>query len=306
MTLKEYEYKIQCLKIQLLETEDDSTKEKLQEEIHALKDEAYSNLSAWDRVCLARSGNRPKAIDYIRLLFDEFIELHGDRFFGDDASIIGGLASFAGKEVTVIAQAKGKSLEENLKRNFGMVQPEGYRKAMRLAKQAEKFKRPIITLVDTAGAYPGLGAEERGQAQAIAESLSLFSNISTPVICVVLSEGGSGGALALSVADRIIMLENAVYSILSPEGFASILWKDSSRTQEAANKMKLTSFDLKEKNIVDKIIDEPQGGAQECIEYVVHELKSYIEQELNVLQRKKMKHLLEERYQKFRNIGSII
>ncbi len=306
MTLKEYEYKIQCLKIELLQSEDDARRVVLQEEINALKEEAYSDLTPWDRVCLARSSNRPKASDYIRLLCDDFIELHGDRCFSDDASIIGGLAQIAGVNVTLIAQAKGKTLEENLKRNFGMVQPEGYRKAMRLAKQAEKFKRPIITLVDTAGAYPGLGAEERGQAQAIAESLSMFSNLSTPVICVVLSEGGSGGALALSVADRIVMLENAVYSILSPEGFASILWKDGSRAQEAANKMKLTAFDLKEKNIVDKIIDEPQGGAQECIEFVVHELKEYIKQELEVLSNKKTKQLLEERYQKFRSIGSSI
>ncbi len=304
MSIKDTEIEIQQLKLSLMQCNDEHEIEALQKQIELLRNEAYANLTPWDRVYLARCTTRPKAMDYIDEVFDDFIELHGDRKFSDDGAIIGGLAKFNGLDVTVIAQAKGKTLDENLKRNFGMVQPEGYRKAIRLAKQAEKFNRPIVTLVDTAGAYPGKGAEERGQAQVIAECLFEFSTIKVPVICVVLSEGGSGGALALSVGDRIVMLENAVYSILSPEGFASILWKDPSRAEEAANKMKLTAYDLKEKKIIDKIIEEPQGGAQECFEFVVYALKQYIDQELKVLQDKKLKVLLEERYNKFRNIGT--
>ncbi len=306
MKLKEIEHKIQKLKLEITTLEDNDEKMRLYQAIEDLKDKAYSNLSAYDRVSIARATNRPKADDYINLLFSDFIELHGDRNFSDDNAIIGGLAKFNGIDITVIAQAKGKTLEENLKRNFGMVQPEGYRKALRLAKQAEKFNRPIITLVDTAGAYPGKGAEERGQAQAIAECLFEFSNLKVPVLAVVLSEGGSGGALALSVADRIVMLENAVYSILSPEGFASILWKDETRVEEAAEKMKLTANDLKEKGIVDHIIEEPKGGAQECVEYVVASLNQYLYKELVELMNKKEAKLLEERYNKFRVIGNNI
>lgn len=206
--------------------------------------------------------------------------------------------------VTIIAQAKGKTLQENLDRHFGMCNPEGYRKALRLAKQAEKFHRPIITFVDTAGAYPGIEAEERGQAQAIAECLYTFSDLKTPVICVVLSEGGSGGALALSVADRICMLENAVYSVLSPEGFASILWKDDSRVQEAAEVMKLTSYDLYEKGIVDYLIKEPTGGMQNDLKLVLHDLDRYLYETLETLKTTKEKDMLEKRYEKFRKMGS--
>ena len=212
---------------------------------------------------------------------------------------------FENTPVTVIAQAKGKDLQENLKRNFGMPNPEGYRKALRLAKEAEKFHRPIITFVDTSGAYPGKGAEERGQAEAIAQCLFTFSNLKTPVICIVLSEGGSGGALALSVGDRLVMLENAIYSILSPEGFASILWKDGSRAKEAAEVMKLTAQDLKDKKILDEVIREPLGGAQNDLDAVCDRLRQYICRSLNELEKTKMTTLLKNRYEKYRKIGVI-
>lgn len=307
MSIKELEIRIKQLEARLYEIENCGSEEYivLSQEIEELKNQAYQNMSAWDRVQLARHHLRPKAQDYIRLLFDDFYELHGDRHFGDDGALIGGIASFHGMPVTILAQSKGKNLEENMKKNFGMMHPEGYRKALRLAKQAEKFQRPIITLVDTSGAYPGKGAEERGQAEAIAQCLMNFSDLKTPIITIVLSEGGSGGALALSVADRIVMLENAIYSILSPEGFASILWKDGSKAKEAAELMKLTAFDLKEKNIIDEIIKEPLGGVQESIEMVATQINHYLEKELAVLRKKKTKILLEERYKKYRRIGMV-
>ena len=279
--------------------------DEINKEIMELKKEAYSNLEPWDRVYLARHQDRPKASDYISLLIDDFYELHGDRCYGDDSALIGGIGTFKGIPVTVLAQAKGKTLEENLKRKFGMMNPEGYRKALRLAKEAEKFHRPIINIVDTAGAYPGKGAEERGQAEAIAKCLYEFSNLKTPVISVVISEGGSGGALALSVADRIVMLENAIYSVLSPEGFASILWKDESRAEEASKYMRLTSYDLYEKGIIDHIIKEPAGGAQNGLEYVAAQIAVYIETELKELIQKKNRLLIRERFLKYRKIGMI-
>jgi acetyl-CoA carboxylase carboxyl transferase subunit beta len=260
-------------------------------------------LDPWQKVQLVRSSERPKAQDYIQQLFTDFIELKGDRAYGEDASILAGLAKFHGIPVTILAESKGKDLEENQKKNFGMPSPEGYRKAMRLAKQAEKFHRPIITFVDTPGAYPGKGAEERGQAQAIAQSLAMFSSLKTPVIAIVLSEGGSGGALALSVADKIYMLENAVYSILSPEGFASILWKDDSRVQEAAAVMKMSAQDLKEKKIVDEIIYEPSSGAHTQFSYVIRQIDALLLEQMPVLQRKKSAQLVEERQNKYRHLG---
>lgn len=305
MNLKDNEIKIKELEARKASLSQDQEYDELTLEIEKLKNETYANLTAWDRVCLARHPDRSKAIDYIQKLFSHFYELHGDRRYGDDHAIIGGIGLFHDIPVTVIAQAKGKTLQENLDRNFGMCNPEGYRKALRLAKQAEKFHRPIITFVDTAGAYPGIEAEERGQAQAIAESLYVFSDIKTPVICVVLSEGGSGGALALSVADRICMLENAIYSVLSPEGFASILWKDESRIQEAAEVMKLTSYDLYHKGIVDYLVKEPLGGVQNDLELVIKDLDQYMYEQIKVLLHLKEKDLLEKRYEKFRQIGRI-
>ena len=215
--------------------------------------------TAWDRVILARKTDRPKALDYINSIFEDFIELHGDRNFADDKAIVGGIATFEGRPVTVIGEQKGKKAKENLERNFGMPNPEGYRKALRLMKQAEKFNRPIITFIDTPGAYPGMGAEERGQGEAIARNMYEMSKLRVPIICIVIGEGSSGGALAIAVGDKIVMLENAIYSILSPEGFASILYKDASKAKEAAEDMKATAEDLKKFGIIDKIIKEPEG-----------------------------------------------
>lgn len=307
MKIKECEIKIRTLEAEKagLNIDEGQRYDEINKEIMELKKEAYSNLEPWDRVYLARHQDRPKASDYISLLIDDFYELHGDRCYGDDNALIGGIGTFKGIPVTVLAQAKGKTLEENLKRNFGMMNPEGYRKALRLAKEAEKFHRPIINIVDTAGAYPGKGAEERGQAEAIAKCLYEFSNLKTPVISVVISEGGSGGALALSVADRIVMLENAIYSVLSPEGFASILWKDESRAEEASKYMRLTSYDLYEKGIIDHIIKEPAGGAQNGLEYVAAQIAVYIETELKELIQKKDRLLIRERFLKYRKIGMI-
>lgn len=306
MSLMEKEQQLSQLQEQLEQHQDDAARRmQLAHEIKELQEEMYQDLSAWDRVYLARHPRRPKAQDYLKRLFHTFYELHGDRCYGDDRAIIGGIAMFEQMPVTVIAQAKGRDLQENMKRNFGMPNPEGYRKALRLAKEAEKFHRPIITFVDTSGAYPGKGAEERGQAEAIAQCLYTFSDLQTPIICIVLSEGGSGGALALSVGDRLVMLENAVYSILSPEGFASILWKDGSRAKEAAEVMKLTAHDLMDKGILDAVIEEPLGGAQNDIEAVCERLRAYIHASLEELQKAKMPALLAQRYEKYRNIGVI-
>ncbi|QSX09699.1 acetyl-CoA carboxylase carboxyltransferase subunit alpha [Alkalibacter rhizosphaerae] len=259
----------------------------------------------WENVNIARSQSRPTANDYIETIFDDFLEFHGDRCYGDDPSTIGGIATLNGVPVTVIGQQKGRSLEENLKRNFAMPYPEGYRKSLRLMKQAEKFNRPIICFVDTPGAYCGIGAEERGQGHAIATNLMEMSDLQVPVISIVIGEGGSGGALALSVGDQIWMMEYAVYSILSPEGFASILWKDSSRAKEAAGIMKLTSYDLVELKIADKIVPEPEGGLdmeknhRETMGY----LKELLVQELQHLSKLPLKTLLKNRYNKYRSMG---
>ena len=261
-----------------------------------------SKITAWDRVMLARKMERPKALDYINEIFEDFIELHGDRNFGDDKAIIGGIATLEGEPVTVIGEQKGKKAKENMERNFGMPNPEGYRKALRLMKQAEKFNRPIITFIDTPGAYPGMGAEERGQGEAIAKNIFEMSKLEVPIICVVIGEGSSGGALAIAVGDRIVMLENAIYSILSPEGFASILYKDSNKAKEAAEDMKATAKDLKSFGIIDKIIKEPEDGAEKDFESVVKELKSYIKKSLKELNKLTKEELVNERYEKFRTM----
>ena len=258
---------------------------------------------AWEKVCLARMAERSKTMEYINEIFTDFIELHGDRCFGDDKSIIGGIALLGDIPVTVIGEQKGKNIKENMERNFGMPNPEGYRKALRLMKQAEKFDRPIITFIDTPGAYPGMGAEERGQGEAIARSICEMSNLKVPIICVVIGEGSSGGALAIGVGDRIVMLENAVYSILSPEGFASILYKDSGKAKEAAENMKITAKDLQKFKIVDKIIEEPESGVQDDFENVASNLKVYITDEIQELESLSKEELIDERYKKFRKIG---
>ena len=257
----------------------------------------------WESVRLARHPKRPTASTIIKHLFPDFLELHGDRFFGDDSSIIGGLATFHGQAVTIIAQEKGTNTDEKIARNFGMPHPEGYRKALRLMKQAEKFNRPIIIFIDTPGAYPGIGAEERGQAQAIAFNLFEMIDIKTPIIGCVLSEGGSGGALAIGVTDHLFMLENSIYSIISPEGFASILFKDATKAKVAAALMKLTAQDLHSFKIVDTIIKEVEGGFHEDIPFTIDQLNTQIKQTLSQLKKKSLKQLMEQRYQRFRNIG---
>lgn len=254
--------------------------------------------TAWERVEIARNPNRKTALDYIDKVFEEFLELHGDRISKDDASIVCGLARINNQNFTVIAQQKGRNTKENIMRNFGMPNPESYRKAMRFMKQAEKFNRPIITFVDTKGAYPGIEAEEKGQGEAIARSMFEMSKLKVPVITIVIGEGSSGGALAISIANKIIMLENAIYSILSPEGYASILWKDSSRAQEAAEKMKLTAQDLYDLKIIDKIISEQEG-----FEKIAENMRKEILNEVSELSKMSQAELVEQRYSKFRQIG---
>ena len=260
-------------------------------------------LTAWERVTIARNPKRPTALDYINIIFDDFIELHGDRVYRDDEAMVCGLANIGKQNYTIIAEQKGRNTKENIKRNFGMPNPESYRKAIRLMKQAEKFHRPIVTFIDTKGAYPGIGAEERGQGEAIAKSMMEMANLKTPIICIVIGEGSSGGALAIGVGDEIIMLENAVYSVLSPEGFASILWKDGKRVKEAAETMKMTAGDLKKFKVIDKIIEEPIGGAQNDIQSVAENLKKCIVSNTKKLRKLPTDELVQKRYQKFRNMG---
>jgi len=261
-----------------------------------------ANLSAWERVKIARIQGRPTGLYYIGEIFDEFIELHGDRNYGDDPAIVGGIGSIDQIPVTVIAEQKGMNTKENIIRNFGMPHPEGYRKALRLMKQAEKFGRPIVCFIDTPGAFCGIGAEERGQGEAIARNLLTMMELKTPIISIVIGEGGSGGALALGVADKVYMLENSVYSILSPEGFASILWKDSKRAEEAAEVMKMTAMDLKKLDVIDGIIPEPAGGAHNDPSYSVQFMKQMIRENIKILLAKDKGELLNERYQKYRKI----
>lgn len=305
MILSENENLITSLEQELLNLDPaDPNFKKIKAKLEKLKRDTYSNLSAWDRVLIARSDKRIKAKALIDKLFTDFIELHGDQYFSDDQSIISGIAFLGDIPVTVLAQAKGENLNDNLKRNFGMTSPEGFRKTLRLAKEAEKFKRPIITIVDTSGAYPGKGAEERGQARAIAENLYEFSKLETPVISIILSEGGSGGALALTISDYIYMFENAIYSVLSPEGFTSILFKDKVPVSEVCDVMKLTSMDLKEYKIADEIISEPLGGIRYVSDTFASDLRKKLINKIKELQEKEVSKLVDERYEKYRRIGS--
>ena len=257
---------------------------------------------AWERVTISRKNDRPVGQDYIRILFSDFLEFHGDRCYGDDTAIIGGIARFAGIPVTVIAQAKGKSTKENVAHHFGMPSPEGYRKALRLMKQAEKFKRPILLFVDTPGAFCGIEAEERGQGEAIARNLFEMSSMKVPILSVVIGEGGSGGALALAVADEVWMLENAIYSVLSPEGFASILWKDSKRASEAAEVMKLTAADLKKLGVIEAVIAEPEVYTEETMQSVVFVLQKKITEFLDTHCNFSPEELAAQRYERFRKM----
>lgn len=267
--------------------------------------EACRTLSPADKVWLARHAARPNVTDYIGALFTDFFEQQGDRLCAEDPSILGGVARFHDRPVTVIGHRKGRTLEENLKYNFGMPSPEGYRKARRLMQQAEKFGRPVITFIDTPGAYPGLEAEARGQGEAIARCLSDMSMLTVPVIAVVTGEGGSGGALALGVANEVLMLEHAVYSVLSPEGFAAILWKDASRSSEACDVMKLTAQDLKRLGVIDRIIPEPPGGAHRAPQNVYDALDKALSKSLSMLSRQSGAQLADGRYQKFRAMGAV-
>lgn len=257
----------------------------------------------WEKMELIRNKNRPTVRDYIPMIFDDFIELHGDRYFGDDGAIIGGIAMLNGMPVTVIGEVKGRNLAENKKSNFGMPHPEGYRKALRLCKQAEKFHRPVIFFIDTPGAFCGIGAEERGQGEAIAKNLEELMLLKTPIISIVLGEGESGGALALGVCDELAMLENAVYSVVSPRGFASILWKDTSKEKEATQIMHITAEDLKTLEVCETIIEEPPGGAHTDLYKMSENIKEYLVKKTEEKMKKTLDVLLKERYTKFRKIG---
>ncbi|AUS87932.1 acetyl-CoA carboxylase carboxyl transferase subunit alpha [Lysinibacillus sp. YS11] len=297
--------KIDELKTIAAEAEVDMTGEieKLETRLSQLEQSIYANMKPWDRVQVARHPERPTTLQYIEAMCENFIELHGDRTFGDDAAILGGIAIFEGQPVTIIGHQRGKSTKENIRRNFGMPHPEGYRKALRLMKQAEKFKRPIICFIDTKGAYPGKAAEERGQSEAIARNLVEMAGLTVPVISIVIGEGGSGGALALGVANRVFMLENSTYSVISPEGAASILWRDGSLAKQAAEAMRITAPDLKELGVIDGIIPEIIGGAHRNVAKQALSIKECISDTLHALNSLNGEQLVEDRYEKFKKIG---
>ncbi|HEV3346083.1 MAG TPA: acetyl-CoA carboxylase carboxyltransferase subunit alpha [Methylomirabilota bacterium] len=276
---------------------------KLEERLARLQQRIYSGLTAWQRTQIARHPKRPHTLDLVNLLLENWVELHGDRVFGDDKAIVGGLATFDGEPVVVIGHQKGRDTRENIARNFGMPHPEGYRKALRLMQLAAKFGKPIITLIDTPGAYPGLAAEERGQAEAIARNLREMAGLPTPVICVVTGEGGSGGALALGVGNRVLMLEYAIYSVISPEGCAAILWGEAAKASEAAELMRVTAPDLLKLGVIDAIVPEPVGGAHRNWDATAASLREALREQLWQLRSKSEAELIEERQEKFRRIG---
>jgi acetyl-CoA carboxylase carboxyltransferase subunit alpha len=278
--------------------------EKLEKRLSHLEEEIYRNLSPWNRVQIARHPERPTTLDYIGYLFDDFFECHGDRLFGDDPAIVGGVARYKGKPVTVIGHQRGKDTKENLARNFGMPHPEGYRKALRLMKQAEKFGRPVICFIDTKGAYPGKAAEERGQSEAIARNLFEMAGLKVPIVCIVIGEGGSGGALAIGLGNHIYMLENSTYSVISPEGAAALLWKDASQAQRAAETMKITAPDLFELGVLDGVIPEVKGGAHRDPEGQAKRIDGFLERSLEELSGMTGPELVAHRYEKFKRYGS--
>ena len=276
---------------------------KLEERLARQQQRIYSGLTAWQRTQIARHPKRPHTLDFVNLLLEDWVELHGDRVFGDDKAIVGGLATFDGEPVVVIGHQKGRDTRENIARNFGMPHPEGYRKALRLMQLAGKFGKPIITLIDTPGAYPGLAAEERGQAEAIARNLREMAGLPTPIVCVVTGEGGSGGALALGVGNRVLMLEYAIYSVISPEGCAAILWGEAAKAPEAAELMRVTAPDLLKLGVIDAIVPEPVGGAHRNWEATAASLRAALREQLWQLKSKSEAELIEERQEKFRRIG---
>ncbi len=283
-----------------------ASREQIQElelQLASLQQDIYAELTPWERTQIARHVRRPTALDYANLMFDRFTELHGDRTFSDDPAILGGIAVFNGRPIMVLAHHKGKTLKERVDRNFGMPNPEGYRKALRLMKLAERFNRPILTLIDSPGGYPGMGAEERGQAQAIAQNLITMSTLRVPMISVVIGEGGSGGALAVGVTDRILMLEHATYSVISPEGCAAILWGSSDKVPEAAEALRMTAADLFAFGLVDEIIPEPVGGAHHDPTAMTKHIEKALTTHFQALDAIPIQDLMDRRYEKFRHIG---
>lgn len=277
--------------------------EKLEKRLEKLENEIYSNLQPWDRVQIARHPERPTTLDYIKYLFTNFFECHGDRYYGDDEAIVSGVAKYHGLPVTVIGHQRGRDTKENLRRNFGMPHPEGYRKALRLMKQAEKFNRPIICFLDTKGAFPGKTAEERGQGEAIAKNLFEMAGLTVPVICIVIGEGASGGALAIGLGNHVLMLENSWYSVISPEGAAALLWKDAGLAKKAADTMKITAPDLKELGVIDDIIPEVKGGAHRDLVEQTNLVDQYLLKSLKELTKFDKEQLVSHRYEKYKKIG---
>lgn len=312
--LEELERRIEDLK-KLSDTSEiniDSEIKKLEKKADDLRADIFSDLTPWQKTLIARHPERPYTIDYISMIIDDFIELHGDRRFADDAAIVGGIGKLRGIPVVIIGHQKGRGTKERIQRNFGQPNPEGYRKALRLMQLAERFKKPIVTLIDTPGAFPGIGAEERGQAEAIAFNLQEMSRLNTPIISVVIGEGGSGGALGLSVADRLFMLEHSVYSVISPEGCAAILWKKNGAAvgaveyEKAATSLRLTAHDLKSFKIIDDIIPEPLGGAHRDPKLTADNISEYIVKAIETTGCKSCSKLIDERYKRLRRMGSIV
>ena len=306
----DFEKPIQEIDLKILELKNDKSSEKQSSELLSLEatrettiKEIFSNLSRWDRVQLARHPQRPLSLDYINYISDDFIELHGDRYFGDDKAVICGIGRIKETKVVFIGQQKGKNTKENLFRNFGMMRPEGYRKALRLMKLAEKFELPVITFLDTPGAYPGLGAEERGQGEAIAKNLLEMSKLEVPIISIVIGEGASGGALGIGVCDKMLMLENTWYSVISPEGCASILWRDAAKAPDAADAMRVMPEDLKKMGNCDQIIKEPLGGAHRDFEKIAEKIKNAILNEIKLIQESKIDNFLEKRIDRYDKMG---
>lgn len=303
--IKELHHKIQELRNFTKEKDIDFSMEieRLTQKAKILEEEIYGHLTPWDKVQIARYMDRPTTMDYIDLICDHFMEIHGDRLYGDDPAIITGIGKINQQPVTIIGHQKGKDTKENIIRNFGMPHPEGYRKALRVMQQADKFNRPIICLIDTPGAYPGKAAEERGQSEAIARNLKEMAGFEVPIICIVTGEGGSGGALALGVGNHIYMLENAIYSVISPEGAAALLWKDASLAKDAAQTMRITAADLLEMGIIEGIIPEPKGGAHRNVEQQSEDIKATILQALHDLGKLSKSEYVEQRYEKYKKIG---
>lgn len=304
--ISDLENKIEKLRLSGgIEKDIESETSKLSSQIEKLTKEIYSNLSIWQKVQVARHPHRPHFSDYIENIFSDFDELHGDRVFGEDKAIIGGLARFKKRPVVVVGQEKGKSTEDKISRNFGMAQPEGYRKTARLMKMAEDFELPLISFIDTPGAYPGIESEERGMSEAIAKNLSLLSSLKTPIIVIITGEGGSGGALAIGIGDHVCMLEHSIYAVASPEACASIVWRDGSKAKDAAEAMKVDASNLKNLGLIDEVIEEPLGGAHRDIRGVSNSISQVIEKKLLTFDEVDISDLINKRYEKIMTYGSI-